>query len=234
MRFGVVVFPGSNCEQDCLFAARLLGHEASYVWHGDRTLEDFDCVILPGGFSYGDYLRTGAVARFSPVMDAVARYADAGGLVIGICNGFQILCEARLLPGALMRNTSLKFICKEVGLRVENSDTAFTSLAEPGQLLRIPINHNEGNYRVEPDLLERMKANGQVLLRYTDDDGQVRPGSAPNGAMDEIAGVMNERGNVFGLMPHPERAVDTETGRVDGSLIFRSIAESRLGAGVPA
>lgn len=233
MRFGIVVFPGSNCEQDCLYSTRFLGEEAEYVWHGDTELGHFDCVILPGGFSYGDYLRTGAVARFSPVMGAVGRFAEAGGLVIGICNGFQILCEAGLLPGALMRNTSLKFICREVPLRVERTGTPFTRLCAEGDILRIPINHNEGNYSAPPDVLERMRANGQVVLRYSDEDGVVRPGSAPNGAMDNIAGIVNEAGNVFGLMPHPERVVDPLLGGTDGALIFRSIVESvTAGVGV--
>lgn len=231
MRFGIIVFPGSNCEQDCLHAVKLLGHEAEYVWHREDRLDHFDCVILPGGFSYGDYLRTGAVARFSPVMAAVSRFAEAGGLVIGICNGFQILAEAGLLEGALMRNTSLKFICEEVPLRVENADTPFTRLAAEGDVLRIPINHNEGNYVAPAHVLERLKSNGQVVLRYADADGVVRPGSAPNGAMDNIAGIVNEQRNVFGLMPHPERAVDPLVGGTDGRVIFSSIVES-VAAGV--
>ena len=224
MRFGVVVFPGSNCEQDVVHATRLLGFEAEYVWHGDTDLSGFDAVVLPGGFSYGDYIRTGAVARFSPVMAEVVRFADRGGAVIGICNGFQILTEAHLLPGALLRNRGLKFICKAVDLRVERSVCHWLD-ATPGSILRIPINHNEGNYICDAETLERLNANGQVVLRYCEPDGsRATGGSAPNGALDDIAGICNERGNVFGLMPHPERVVDPLVGGTDGSIVFQSIA----------
>jgi phosphoribosylformylglycinamidine synthase len=225
MRFGVVIFPGSNCEQDVVRAARQLGFEAEYVWHGDTSLAGFDAVVLPGGFSYGDYIRTGAVARFSPIMDEVKRFADAGGPVMGVCNGFQILCEAHLLPGALLRNRGLKFICKTVDLRVEDSVCLWHDI-EPGAVVRIPINHNEGNFTCDAETLERLKANGQVVLRYCDPDGSRQAeGSAPNGALDDIAGVCNERGNVFGLMPHPERAVDPLTGSsIDGRPFFTSVA----------
>jgi phosphoribosylformylglycinamidine synthase I len=223
MRFAVVIFPGSNCEQDVLYAARFLGHDAEYVWHGDTDLAGFDAVVLPGGFSYGDYIRTGAVARFSPVMAEVARFAEAGGPVMGICNGFQILCEAHLLPGALLRNSGLKFICKEVSLRVD-SDRCEWLDAPVGGVLRIPINHNEGNFVCDPATLEALDARGQVVLRYCEPDGSRAPGgSAPNGAMDDIAGVCNERGNVFGLMPHPERACDPLVGGTDGRTFFTSI-----------
>ncbi len=225
MRFGVVVFPGSNCEQDVVYAANLLGHEAEYVWHGDTELAGFDAIVLPGGFSYGDYIRTGAVARFSPVMTEVKRFADKGGPVLGICNGFQILAEAHMLPGALLRNRGLKFICKSVPLVVEESTCQWLDL-EPGTVIHVPINHNEGNYTCDAETLERLKANSQVVLRYCEPDGarQVE-GSAPNGALDDIAGICNERGNVFGLMPHPERVVDPLLGGVDGRSFFTTIAK---------
>ena len=227
MRFGIVIFPGSNCEQDVVHAVRLLGHEADYVWHGDTSLEGFDAVVLPGGFSYGDYIRCGAVARFSPVMSEVVRFAQAGGPVLGVCNGFQILCEAHLLPGALLRNSGLKFICREVPLRVEDSACQWLDLAA-GSVVRIPINHNEGNFTCDAETLARMEAGGQVVLRYCEDDGsRLANGSAPNGALDDIAGVCNEDGNVFGLMPHPERAVDPAVGGTDGVAFFTAIA-SRL------
>jgi phosphoribosylformylglycinamidine synthase len=237
MRFGVVVFPGSNCEQDVVHAVRHLGYEASYVWHQDTDLDVFDAVVLPGGFSYGDYLRCGAVARFSPVMESVAAYAATGRPVIGICNGFQILTEAPLLPGALLRNSGLKFICENVSLRVEQSVCAWLDLA-PGTVLRVPINHNEGNYFCDEATRERLEANGQIVLRYCAADGSsASGGSAPNGALDDIAGICNEQGNVFGLMPHPERVCDgfsdgglgttattTATdGTTDGTAFFRAI-----------
>ena len=223
MRFGVVVFPGSNCEQDVIRATRFLGFESEYVWHGDTEISGFDAIVLPGGFSYGDYIRTGAVARFSPVMAEVVRFAQAGGPVLGICNGFQILTEAHLLPGALLRNRGLKFICKSATLRVE--DNACEWLDSPsGTVLQIPINHNEGNYYCDAETLARMDARGQVVLRHCEPDGSRAPaGSAPNGALDDIAGICNERGNVFGLMPHPERVVDPLTGGTDGQAFFTSI-----------
>jgi len=227
MRFGVVVFPGSNCEQDVVHAVHFLGYEADYIWHGDTDLSGFDAVVLPGGFSYGDYIRAGAVARFSPVMSEVMRFAERGGPVIGICNGFQILTEAHMLPGALLRNRGLKFICKPVHLRVESRLSEWLD-AEPGTVLTIPINHNEGNFICDPETSERLNANGQVVLRYCEADGsRAEGGSAPNGALDDIAGICNERGNVFGLMPHPERVVDPLGGGIDGQVIFASIA-SRL------
>jgi phosphoribosylformylglycinamidine synthase len=225
MRFGVVIFPGSNCEQDVVHAARHLGFEAEYVWHGDTSLSGFDALVLPGGFSYGDYIRCGAVARFSPVMNEVVRFADSGGPVMGICNGFQILTEAHLLPGALLRNDTLKFICRETTLRVEENVCQWLDL-EADTVVRIPINHNEGNYICDDETLARLNANGQVVLRYADCRGmREEGGSAPNGALDDIAGICNERGNVFGLMPHPERAVDSVTGIADGQAFFASIAE---------
>lgn len=223
MRFGVVVFPGSNCEQDVVHSLRHLGFDADYVWHGEPDISGFDAIVLPGGFSYGDYIRCGAVARFSPVMDEVVRFAERGGPVLGICNGFQILTEAHLLPGALLRNSGLKFICKTVRLRVEESACLWLDSAI-GTVLSVPVNHNEGNYTCDAATLERMIANGQVVLRYCEPDGtRATDGSAPNGALDDIAGICNQRGNVFGLMPHPERAVDPATGGVDGQVFFSGI-----------
>jgi phosphoribosylformylglycinamidine synthase len=225
MRFGVVIFPGSNCEQDVIHAARYLGYEAEYIWHGDTDLTGFDAVVLPGGFSYGDYIRTGAVARFSPVMAEVVRFAEAGGPVLGVCNGFQILCEAHLLPGAMLRNVGLKFICKDVALRLEDSVCQWVD-SPAGTVVHIPINHNEGNYVCDAETLARMEANRQVVLRYCEPDGsRGEGGSAPNGALDDIAGVCNERGNVFGLMPHPERVVDPVVGGTDGQRFFTTIVE---------
>jgi phosphoribosylformylglycinamidine synthase len=226
MRFGVVIFPGSNCEQDVIRATQFLGFESEYIWHGDTDLSGFDAIVLPGGFSYGDYIRTGAVARFSPVMAEVVRFAEAGGPVLGICNGLQILTEAHLLPGAMLRNVGLKFICKPVSLRVE--ENACQWLDQPaGTILEIPINHNEGNYYCDAETLARMEANGQIVLRYVEPDGSTAEnGSAPNGSLDDIAGVCNERGNVFGLMPHPERAVDPLTGGTDGQPFFTTIVRT--------
>ncbi len=224
MRFGVVIFPGSNCEQDVIHAARYLGHEAEYIWHGDTDLAGFDAVVLPGGFSYGDYIRCGAVARFSPVMAEVVRFAEAGGPVMGICNGFQILTEAHLLPGALLRNVGLKFICHSQPLRVEQSACQWLDLPA-GTVVDIPVNHNEGNYICDAETLERLKANGQIVLRYCEPDGSVLSGSAPNGALDNIAGICNERGNVFGLMPHPERVVDPLCSGTDGVSFFNTIVQ---------
>ncbi len=222
MRFGVVVFPGSNCEQDVVHAAHYLDLAAEYVWHGDTDLSEFDAIVLPGGFSYGDYIRTGAVARFSPVMSEIVRFAKAGGPVLGICNGFQILTEAHLLPGALLRNSGLKFICHPASLRV---DGACDWLDLPlGTVLEIPVNHNEGNYVCDDATLERLREGGQIVLRYCEPDGSsAENGSAPNGSLDDIAGICNERGNVFGLMPHPERVVDPTTGGMDGQPFFTNI-----------
>ncbi|HEX2058160.1 MAG TPA: phosphoribosylformylglycinamidine synthase subunit PurQ [Actinomycetota bacterium] len=216
MTVGVVVFPGSNCDLDAQRAFGLLGTETRMVWHEETSLEGMDVVVLPGGFAHGDYLRTGALARFSPVMDAVRRHADDGGLVAGICNGFQILCEAGMLPGALRKNAGLKFLCKWVDLRVENAATPFTCLAEPGQTLRIPINHFEGNWYCDAEQLEELKANDRIVLRYVDN---------PNGSLDDVAGIVNERGNVFGLMPHPERACESLLGSDDGLVILRSVID---------
>jgi phosphoribosylformylglycinamidine synthase subunit PurQ / glutaminase len=229
MRFGVVRFPGSNCEQDVVIACRYLGLDVTYVWHGDTDLSGVDAVVLPGGFSYGDYIRCGAVARFSPVMAEVVRFAERGGPVLGICNGFQILTEAHMLPGAMLRNRGLKFICETVPLRVERSVCQWLALPED-TVVRIPINHNEGNFTVDPETLAGLEAGGQVVLRYCEPDGSRAPGgSAPNGAFDDIAGICNERGNVFGLMPHPERVCDPEANGTDGQPFFTRIVETLAG-----
>jgi len=231
MKFGVVIFPGSNCDHDCYHVLKhVLNKDTDFVWHKDKDVSKYDCIVLPGGFSYGDYLRTGAIARFSPVMDAVKKHADKGKLVIGICNGFQILLEAGLLPGAMLRNASLKFVCKFVTLRVENTDTPFTralrnDVGATGRspLLRLPVAHGEGNYFVDGATLKDLNADHQVLVRYSDEAGQTTPESNPNGSLENIAGICNKARNVFGLMPHPERASEEELGSVDGLKIFRSI-----------
>ncbi len=223
-RVGIVVFPGSNCELDCRQSFERLGAVTEFVWHDDDTLPDVDIVVLPGGFAHGDYLRTGALARFSPIMTAVNEHAEAGKLLIGICNGFQVLCEAQLLPGALRKNEGLKFLCKWSELRVDVTDTPFTARADEGQVLRVPINHFEGNWYADGPTLERMRANDQIALRYVDN---------PNGSLDDVAGITNERGNVLGLMPHPERACDSLLGSEDGALIFGSMLDhvaARTGA----
>lgn len=224
-RVGIVVFPGSNCELDVKNAFESLGAQPVMLWHQEPDLQDVDLVVLPGGFAHGDYLRTGALARFSPVMDAVAAYAAGGGLVLGICNGFQILCEAGMLPGALRKNTGLKFLCKWVTLRVDNASTRFTSRAEEGQCLRIPINHFEGNWYAEPEELQRLRANGQIVLRYAEN---------PNGSLDDTAGICNEEGNVFGLMPHPERACEALLGSDDGAVLLGSLLDAVHDQKVPA
>ncbi len=224
VRFGVVVFPGSNCDADAYHvASNVLGEKAEYVWHGRTDLAGYDCVILPGGFSYGDYLRTGAIARFSPVMNDVVRFAEHGGLVLGICNGFQILLEAGLLPGAMLRNKSLQFRCQYVTLKVENTGTPFTRLCRPGQLLRIPIAHAEGNYTAPDETVAEMERTGRVVLRYVNEAGEPTPEANPNGSVAGIAGIVNEVGNVFGLMPHPERCSEEILGSADGRVIFESI-----------
>ena len=224
MRFAVVVFPGTWSDQDCYHAITdVLGHEAAYVWHRERDLSAFDCIVLPGGFSYGDYLRCGAIARFSPVMESVVAFAEAGKPVIGICNGFQMLCETGLLPGALRRNADLQFHCQWVHLRTENVATPFTNACTPGQVLRMPISHGEGNYYADDATLDVLEGSGRVVFRYCDADGRVTPEANPNGSARNIAGIVNERGNVLGMMPHPERAVEALLGGTDGLAIFRSI-----------
>ncbi len=224
MTFAVIVFPGSNCDHDAYHAAKhVLGQDAEFVWHKDTGLRGADAVILPGGFSHGDYLRTGAIARFSPVMSAVAEFARSGGPVLGICNGFQVLLEAGLLPGAMLRNRDLKFHCEHVSVRVEQTDTPFTRLAAQGQILRIPIAHGEGNYYAEPEVLESLEASGRVVFRYCDPQGQASQAANPNGAANNIAGICNETRNVVGLMPHPERACETALGSADGLVLFESV-----------
>lgn len=233
MHFGILVFPGTNCEHDTLHVVRdVLGHTGELVWHDSTTLGGFDAIVVPGGFAHGDYLRTGAIARFSPVMDAVAEFAAAGRPVLGICNGFQILCEAGLLPGALRRNTGLHFICRDAYLRVENNQNQFLQLANVGDVLRMPIRHGEGSYHVDQETLATMERNGQVLLRYSSPRGHVGPETNPNGSVGNIAGVCNEAKNVFGLMPHPEAASEAILGSVDGLLIFRGLVTALDSAAV--
>jgi phosphoribosylformylglycinamidine synthase len=218
MKFGVVIFPGSNCEQDCFYAIQsVLGKPAEYIWHQDTSIKGFDAIILPGGFSYGDYLRTGALAKFSPVMNAIADFAKKGGVVFGICNGFQILTEAGLLPGALLRNVGLKYVCKFEYLKTENTDTPFTNLLTKGQRLLVPIGHGDGNFFADADTLKRIEDNGQVVFRYE---------TNPNGSLNDIAGIVNEGRNVLGMMPHPDRSSEAILGSSDGKLIFESIVNA--------
>jgi phosphoribosylformylglycinamidine synthase len=225
VKAAVVVFPGSNCDHDTLHVlGSVAGFDARPVWHREESLGDCDLVVLPGGFSYGDYLRTGAIARFSPIMEAVGAFAREGGHVLGICNGFQILQEAGLLPGAMLRNRGLKFVCRHVRLRVERSDTPFTQAYRAGQVLSLPIAHNEGNFYASPDELERLERNGQVLLRYATERGEAIDAGNPNGSLHNIAGILNEAGNVLGMMPHPERASETCLGSEDGKGVFLSLA----------
>lgn len=227
MKFAVVQFPGSNCDQDCLAAINSIeGLTAEYVWHKERSLRGFDAVVLPGGFAYGDYLRCGAIARFSPIMQAVADEARQGKLVLGTCNGFQVLCEAGLLPGALVRNRSLRFVCDVVRTRVEACDTPFTNCCTEGELLRLPIAHGEGCFFTDPQTLAELKRHRQIVLRYADAEGRVVPEANPNGSLENIAGICNRERNVFGLMPHPDRATDERLGSADGLKIFRSMIHS--------
>ena len=224
MKFGIITFPGSNCDDDAFWAVtETLGQEAVRLWHKDHDLQGADVIVLPGGFSYGDYLRSGAIARFSPIMRDEIEHARRGAPVIGVCNGFQIACEAGLLPGALLRNDSLQFRCEAVRLRVENTDTRFTNQYQPGQHLRIPIAHGEGRYTADDATLDRLEGNGQVVFRYVNEAGEIDDRSNPNGSMRAIAGIVNERGNVLGMMPHPERAVDPLLGSADGLPLFESI-----------
>ena len=227
MKFAVIVFPGSNCDHDAHHAVEsVLGHQAECIWHKDTALKGADVVILPGGFAHGDYLRTGAIARFSPIMPAILKFARDGGPVLGICNGFQVLLEAGLLPGAMLRNRSLKYQCEHVHVRVEQTDTPFTRGAAVGQVLRIPIGHGEGNYYAPPELLQTIEANRQVILRYSDPRGRTGDGSNPNGSVNHIAAVCNERRNVVGLMPHPERACEAMLGSTDGLVILESVVDA--------
>ena len=231
MKFGIVVFPGTWSDRDTHHAlSGVLGQDAEYIWHGDEKLEQFDAIVLPGGFSYGDFLRCGAIARFSPVMEAVVAFAGRGGPVIGICNGFQVLCESGLLPGVLMRNDHLEFRCIWTDLRVENASTMFTSAATEGQTLHIPMSHGEGNYQADEATIDRLEDNGQVVFRYADADGNVTPEINPNGSINNIAGIVNARGNVLGLMPHPEKASEKLIGGDDGNIVFTSMIESAVEA----
>ena len=226
MKFGVVTFPGSNCDADARHGARVTGNEVVQLWHKDDSIpSDLDVVILPGGFSYGDYLRTGAIARFSPIMKEVIRFANEGGLVIGICNGFQILCECGLLPGGLIRNANMQFECKDVYLKVENRNTPFTCAVEANRApLKIPIAHGDGRFVASEDVLEKLEAENRVVYRYVATNGERMPSANPNGSMNDIAGIINENGNVMGLMPHPERAVEDLLGSSDGKTVFASLA----------
>ncbi|MDX1494519.1 MAG: phosphoribosylformylglycinamidine synthase subunit PurQ [Longimicrobiales bacterium] len=230
MKVAVITFPGSNCDYDLYKAAQQVGGEASFVWHRERGLDGYDVVLLPGGFSYGDYLRPGAIARMSPVMEDVVSFAKAGGPVLGICNGFQILCEAGLLPGALVRNDVLKFRSHDVRLRVERDDTLFTSDYEKGQVLRIPIAHGDGNYEADEETLEALEAEGRVVFRYVDRTGEPVESANPNGSWHNIAGIVNDRANVLGMMPHPERAMEEILGSTDGIGVFTSMMNSLSGA----
>lgn len=226
MTFAVVVFPGSNCDHDAYHAAKhVLGQQARFVWHKEATLGDADVVVLPGGFSHGDYLRTGAIARFSPIMAAVREFAAAGRPVIGICNGFQILLECGLLPGAMLRNRDVKFHCEIIPVRVERTDTPFTALCSPGQVLRLPIAHGEGNYFAPPEVIRDLESAGRVVFRYSTSTGEVTDEANPNGSINNIAGICSEGRNVVGLMPHPERAVESAVGSADGLVIFESVVK---------
>jgi phosphoribosylformylglycinamidine synthase len=221
MKFGVVIFPGSNCDHDCYYVLEsVIGKPVEFIWHQETSLKDFDAVVLPGGFAYGDYLRTGALAKFSPVMTAVRQFAEKGGLVIGICNGFQILTESGLLPGALMRNVGMKYVCRYLYLRTETSNTPFTSNITRGQLLYIPIGHGDGNYFADESTLKRLEDNDQVVFRYTEN---------PNGSLHDIAGIVNEKRNVLGMMPHPDRSSEALLGSTDGRLIFESMVTALAG-----
>lgn len=226
-RFGIVVFPGSNCEADCQYAlGSVLGQKADLVWHKESSLSGFDAVILPGGFAHGDYLRTGAIARFSPIMKAVEDFARAGGPVWGICNGFQILLEAGLLPGAMLRNRTLAYICRYLNLRVETTASAVTSACQKGEVLRIPVGHGDGNYYAQPKTLAALESQGRIVLRYSDAKGTLTEEANPNGSLAAIAGIMNEPGNVVGIMPHPDRCYEPDLGSADGLRLFQSLVKS--------
>ncbi len=231
VKFGVIVFPGSNCDHDAQYvASELMQQEARFIWHKESSVGDVDVIILPGGFAHGDYLRCGAIARFSPIMKDVVAFANNGGLVIGICNGFQVLTEAGLLPGVLLRNSSLRFVCKYVNVRVERSTTAFTSTCRTGEVLEIPVAHGDGNYFADDQTLKKLSDNGQIVLKYCGPDGAITPEANPNGSSLNIAGIINERGNVLGMMPHPERAADPVLRHTDGRKIFESMIHSFAGS----
>lgn len=223
MKIGIIRFPGSNCEVDCYEAWKVMGEDPVMLWHQETSVEGFDLIVLPGGFSYGDYLRTGAIARFSPIMEDVIRFAEQGGLVWGICNGFQILTECGLLPGALLRNAGLNFRCSSQYLKVERTDTPFTNRYNNGQIIQIPVNHGEGNYAIAPEGLRELQDNNQIVFRYVDSNGKMTDYSNPNGSCDHIAGIVNKKGNVLGMMPHPERVVEEIIGGTDGRGMFLSL-----------
>jgi phosphoribosylformylglycinamidine synthase len=227
MKFGVIIFPGSNCDHDAYWAFKeVCGQPATLLWHDSQDLENSDVIVVPGGFSYGDYLRTGAIARFSPIMQSVKRFAEGGGLVLGICNGFQILCEAHLLPGVLLRNKGLKYVCKPVHLRVESINTALTRGLTPGEVLEIPIGHGEGNYFCDEATLQQLHKREQVIFRYCTAQGEITPKANPNGSLENIAGICNEGRNVVGMMPHPERASEELLGMRDGLKLLHALVES--------
>ncbi len=231
MKFGVIRFPGSNCDQDAYHVIKdVLNKHVDYIWHQDTNIKSYDCIVLPGGFSYGDYLRTGAIARFSPVMESVIEHANKGKFIIGMCNGFQVLCESQLLPGALIRNTGLKFACKFVHLRVENNNTPWTRESKNGQILRIPIAHGEGRYVADDETLSNLRSPNRILFRYTDASGKTSAESNPNGSLDDIAGIANDKFNILGMMPHPERASEKILGSSDGRAIFQSVVTTLLRA----
>jgi phosphoribosylformylglycinamidine synthase I len=227
MKTGIIIFPGSNCDYDAFWAVKELAHQpATFLWHESHDLQSCDLIVVPGGFAYGDYLRTGAIARFSPVMESVRRFADGGGLVLGICNGFQILCEAGLLPGALMRNAGLKYICRTVNVRVENIETPYTNACRPGQVLQIPIGHMEGNYFCDEQTLAELKHENRVVFRYCTPEGEITPEANPNGSLDNIAGICSPGRNVLGMMPHPERNSEELLGTGEGFSIFQSLVSA--------
>lgn len=227
MKFGIVVFPGSNCDHDIVYVLRdILEQEVELLWHKDNNLKNVDAIIIPGGFSYGDYLRAGAIARFSPIMNEVINFAEKGKFVFGICNGFQVLCESKLLPGALLRNANQKFICKNIFIKAENYNTLLTSMIPKNRALKIPVSHGEGNYYADIDTLKEMRINNQILFRYCDENGIITSEANPNGSVDNIAGICNKNKNVFGMMPHPERASDDELSNTDGRYFFESIIKN--------
>lgn len=223
-KFGVVIFPGSNCDHDAYYALKkILGYDVTFLWHKETDLQNSDVIILPGGFSYGDYLRTGSIARFSPIMNSVTEFANTGGYVLGICNGFQILLEAGLLPGVMLKNKSLQFVCKDVYLKIENTNTSFTKGINEKSVLKVPIAHGEGNYFADEETLKELENNNQIVFKYSSSDGDINDLYNPNGSVMNIAGIINKRGNVLGMMPHPERACDIILGKTDGTLIFKSL-----------
>lgn len=229
IKFGVVVFPGSNCDHDAYYSLKkILGFDVNFLWHKDTNLQNSDVIILPGGFSYGDYLRTGAIARFSPIMNSVISFAESGGYIMGICNGFQILLEAGLLPGIMLKNKSLQFVCKDVYLTVENGDTVFTKEMNLDKKLKIPVAHGDGNYFADEKTLKSLVENKQIVFKYSSKNGEIKKSSNPNGSVMDIAGIINKKGNILGMMPHPERSCNPVLGKLDGALVFNSLAKSIL------